>query len=146
VKAAVHQIDPSGNQGVTAETIAARIRVWKDSRLGALALRCRVLHNGHPLPDAEVKFEPETFLAPNVRTTIEKTGKDGVAAFTKLNSSQGSAATALGPGFYRIEITKRGVDIPAQYNTKTTLGLEIAMDADWTTQFDGKAIEFDLKY
>ena len=31
----------------------------------------------------------------------------------------------LSPGFYRVEITKEGDNIPAKYNTATTLGLEI---------------------
>jgi hypothetical protein len=144
VKAAIDQIDPSGNGEVTSETIAARIQAWLNSRLGRMAVHCRVVHNGHPVPNAEVKFVPERFLGPNVRAASGTTDKNGVA----IISCSGSAGQPQGaaPGFYRIEITKPGANIPAKYNTNTVLGLEIAMDAEWIAKYGNKPIEFDLKY
>jgi hypothetical protein len=48
----------------------------------------------------------------------------------------------LSPGFYRVEITKEGENIPAKYNTATTLGLEVGpLDQDVIA-----AIHFDLEY
>ena len=32
------------------------------------------------------------------------------------------------PGFYLVRITKAGVNIPAKYNTQTTLGAEVSND------------------
>src|SRR5664279_2132272 len=61
VKAAIDQIDPSGKGEVTSERRTARIRAWEQSRLGTMGVRCRVTHNGAPLPDAEVTFVPEKF-------------------------------------------------------------------------------------
>jgi hypothetical protein len=146
LKAAINQIDPSGNQGITAETIAARVWVWLDSKLGAMALRCRLLHNGRPLPNAEVKFVPEAFLGSTPRTTTASTNKDGVAEFTKTPPKLGDVRASLSPGFYRIEITKHGEEIPAKYNTNTVLGQEIAMDAEWIAKYGNQSIEFNLEY
>ncbi|MFZ1932565.1 MAG: hypothetical protein WCB27_11855 [Thermoguttaceae bacterium] len=144
VKAAINQIDPSGNGDVTSDKITARIKVWQDSKLGRMAVQRRVVHNGRPVPNAEVKFVPEKFLGPIVPTASGTTDKKGVAIMSYSRS--GREPPGVVPGFYRIEITKRGANIPAEYNTKTTLGLEIAVDADWIKKFGGKPIEFDLKY
>jgi hypothetical protein len=144
VRAAIAQIDPSGKREATSTTIAARIQTWQKSRLGRMSVSCRVTRNGHPLPDAEVKFVPEKLLGPIVPTASGTTDKDGVAIMSCSRSGQGPPGAA--PGFYRIEITKRGVNVPATYNTATVLGLEIAMDADWITKCGAKPIEFDLRY
>ena len=46
------------------------------------------------------------------------------------------------PGWYRVEITKAGENIPAKYNTHTTLGQEIALDAAGIRE----GIKFSLQY
>ena len=50
----------------------------------------------------------------------------------------------VAPGFYRVVITKPGMDIPAKYSSEsdTTLGQEVAVDAVGIH----KGIEFDLHY
>jgi hypothetical protein len=48
----------------------------------------------------------------------------------------------VAPGFYHVEVTKSGENIPAKYNSATTLGQEVAMDAQELMQ----GIKFDLKY
>jgi hypothetical protein len=144
VKAAIHQIDPSGNGAVTSETIKARIQAWRDSKLGRMFVKCRVVHNGRPVPSAEVKFVPEEFLGPIVPTASGTTDKNGVAIMSYRRVA--GEPPGVAPGFYRIEIIKRGANIPAKYNTESILGLEIAMDADWMAKCAGKPIEFDLDY
>jgi hypothetical protein len=146
VKAAINQIDRSGNGAVTSETIAARIHAWRDSKLGAMTVTCRVTHDGRPIPDAAVKFVPERFLGENVRTETGKTDAKGIAIIHPKEAAKPSYCLGLAPGFYRVEITKHGVNIPAKYNAKTILGLEIALDAKWITKRDGKPLEFDLEY
>ena len=61
LKAALSKVD-SGNEGVTAERITARIKVWQKSRLGRMSVVCTVTHNGKGFEGAEVKFVPEKFL------------------------------------------------------------------------------------
>jgi hypothetical protein len=48
----------------------------------------------------------------------------------------------VAPGFYRVEITKPGEIIPAQYNTATTLGQEVSLDNPDVQH----GVTFDLKY
>ena len=48
LKAAAASLDPDGH-GVTADMIAARIKVWQNNKIGRLRVACSVLHNGKPL-------------------------------------------------------------------------------------------------
>ena len=119
-----------GGGEVTAEMITNRIQEWQRTKAGRLPANCIVTRNGSPLEGAEVKFVPEKFLGDNMPTGSAKTEAGGTAKV----SMPGVAGTAhdpfgLPPGFYRIEITKEGMDIPAKYNTATVLGAEIAVDS-----------------
>ncbi len=138
LKAAIDQIDRSGKGEITAEKIAARIKAWQDSRLGRMSLGCRVLHNGEALAGAEVKFVPEKFLGKNLKVATGKTDANGVA----MIAAQEPGPPGVAPGFYRIEITKAGEDIPTKYNKETVFGQEVAMDAKGIQE----GITLDLKY
>ena len=37
-------------------------------------------------------------------------------------------------GWYKIRVTGDGKKIPARFNTETTLGCEVAMDANWVLE------------
>jgi hypothetical protein len=140
LKAALKQVDTNGDGKISAEEIAARIQLWKDSKLGRTTLHIPVKHNGMPLARAKVRLVPESFLGSALQPGEGITNEQGIA----IVSAQRSAGDApgLSPGFYRVEITKEGDDIPAKYNTATTLGLEVGpMDQDVIA-----AIRFDLQY
>lgn len=145
LKAAIGQIDDTGEGVVTAAKITARVKKWQDSKLGRMSLSCTVLRNGAPLSDAEVKFVPEKFLGDEIKTASGKTDKNGVAMISvpvaervegKLPDPPGVA-----PGLYRVEVTK-GSEVPAKYNTETTLGQEVALDAKGIQE----GIKFNLSY
>jgi hypothetical protein len=140
LKAALSKVDPS-NQGVTADMVTARIEAWQKSKLGRMSLSCRVTHNGQPLAGAEVNFVPEKFLGTNIQTAKGKTDTNGMAMLSVPTKGQGDPP-GVAPGFYRVEITKQGDNIPAKYNTETTLGQEVALDAKGIQE----GINFDLKY
>ena len=53
------------------------------------------------------------------------TDKLGAAVIT-IESTDPSMRPGVALGFYRVEITKAGENIPAKYNTATVLGQEIA--------------------
>ncbi len=138
VKSALAQIDSTGSGAVTADMITARIQAWQDSKLGRMSFSCRVTHNGRPLQGAEVKFVPETFLGENIQVATGKTNKNGTA----MISVPGLTPPGIAPGLYRVEITKPGSNIPAKYNTETTLGQEIALD----TQGIQEGVVFQLSF
>lgn len=140
LKAALKQINPSG-QGVTAEMITARIKTWQASQGGLMTVGCRVLHNGQPLEGAEVKFVPEKFLGKNMKTASGTTNKYG-SAVIMVETPGPSGQRGIPPGFYRVEITKPGLNIPAMYNTDTIFGQEVPIDP---RQLLG-GMNFDLKF
>jgi hypothetical protein len=140
LKAALKQVDTNGDGKISAEEIAARIKVWKDSKIGRTTLPVPVKHNGMPLVGAKVRLVPESFLGTGLQTGEGITNERGVA----IVSAQRNAGDTpgLSPGFYRVEITKEGDTIPAKYNTATTLGLEVGAANHDTIS----AIHFDLQY
>jgi hypothetical protein len=140
LKAALSKVDPA-NQGVTADMIAARIQAWKKSLVGRMSLSCRVTHNGQPLAGAEVTFVPEKFLGTKIQVATGKTDPNGMAMLS-APPEKPRDPPGVPPGFYRVEITAPGLNIPAKYNTETTLGQEVALDAKGIQE----GISFDLKF
>jgi hypothetical protein len=140
IKSALDKIDTTGEGTVTAEKLTARIQAWQKgvARIGVI---CTVLRNGEPLAHAEVKFVPEKFLGSSYPTGSGKTEDSGGADIT-VPATEKDNRPGMAPGFYRVEITKAGDNIPAQYNTATTLGQEIALD----NKAMRNGIKFDLKY
>lgn len=137
LKAAIKQVDKNNDGKISADEIDARINDWKESKLGRTVMSCIVTHNGKPLDGATVNFVPESFLGGELKTGTGTTDAGGVA-----NITQSSDPPGMSPGFYRVEITKAGEKIPAKYNTQTTLGQEVAADAQGILE----GINFDLKY
>jgi len=127
---------------ITAEEIDARIKQWKAHGTGRIAVNCRVMKSGRPLANAEVKFVPEEFLGPGLSTGTGTTDANGNAKVSQPSRGSGDPANGMSPGFYRVEITK-GNEIPAQYNTATILGQEVAVDA---IGISTGGVAFDLDY
>ncbi len=141
LKAAIGQINPSGAGEITAAKIAARIRAWQASKLARMSLSCTILHNGQPLEGAEVRFVPEKFLGDNIPTAVGKTDRNGTAALS-MPTNGPNDPPGVAPGFYRVEITKAGANIPAKYNTSTVFGQEVALDAKGIAE----GIKFNVEY
>ena len=125
LKAAVARMDTTGQGAITAEMIADRIRAWQKTMVGRMPFSCLVRRNGQPLVGAEVKFVPEKFLGSAIKEAKGTTDKLGAAVIT-IVSTDPSMRPGVALGFYRVEITKAGENIPAKYNTATVLGQEIA--------------------
>ena len=70
-----------------------------------------------------------------------KTDQNGMAMLSVPTKGPGDPP-GVAPGFYRVEITAPGMNIPAKYNTETTLGQEVALDAKGIQE----GINFDLKF
>jgi len=128
LKKSLARIDRNEDAAVTAAETTGRIRQWQDSKLGRCSLLCEVNKGGKPLVGATVKFVPEKFLGDQMQTATGVTDEDGLADVSVPISSD--EPSGLAPGLYLVEITKKGEDIPAKYNTKTILGEEIAIDVD----------------
>jgi hypothetical protein len=143
LKSNFKKIDADGDAVLTAAEIAAHIRSWQTTQAlrARTLMHCKVYRNKAPLADAEVKLVPEKFLGDKMQIVRGKTTNNGVAFLTVENSAPDDPP-GVGPGFYRVEITKAGEDIPPKYNTDTTLGLDTSMDNPLIV----KGIRFDLDY
>ena len=132
---------------ISADEIDARIKEWKEHGSGRITVSCRVFRKKggakpQPIADAEVQFVPEDFLGPGLTTGTGTTDKGGVAGIAQPSRGGDDPAIGVCPGFYSVKITK-GNEIPAKYNTETTLGVEISGDSD-ALQAGGP--KFELEY
>src|SRR5262249_36843615 len=123
LKAALPALDKNKDKGLSAGEIRARVEQY--AALGEVPVTLTVRLDGQPLAEATVAFEPEPFLGPSLKTATTTTDKEGVGGAFQV---EGASLTALPPGLYRIRITKGGVNLPARYNTQTTLGREVFPD------------------
>jgi hypothetical protein len=142
LRAALTKVDPA-NEGVTADKITARIQEWQKSKLGRMSLACTITRNGAPFEGADVRFVPEKFLGleESKWTAIGKSDQNGMVMLN-VPSTEPNIPPGVPPGFYRVEITKAGMTVPAKYNTETVLGQEAANDAKGILE----GIRFDLKF
>jgi hypothetical protein len=147
LKAGLDMLGSDAQKGVTAEQIAARIQQWIGDKVGIIPVLCNVTRNGAPLADAEVRFVPDPFLGDYLtQTGVGKTDASGIANISLPREAGSDQPRGIPPGFYRVEITKAGEKIPAQYTTATTLGQEISLDGARKHAIEGRKMLFDLKY
>jgi hypothetical protein len=128
LKAALPRLDPAKTGAVTAEMIDARVAAWRARPVGRMPMACTVLRRGQPLPGAQVKFVPEKFLGSDIETATGVTGSKGGANMAAPIRHQRGDRPGVAQGFYRVEITKPGLAIPAKYNASTILGVEVCAD------------------
>lgn len=131
LKAAIEKIDANSDGKITADEITARIKQWQESKLGLTSLSCQVRMDGKPLADATVTLIPEEFLGPEVQKATGKTDAGGVVVLSVERPPE-PGLSGVAPGLYRVEISKKDgatETVPAKYNTETTLGQEVALDA-----------------
>ncbi len=81
---------------------------------------------------------PEKFLGDGIRTATAVTDARGLALVSA--PPEKGERPGVPPGFYRVEIAKLGLAVPARYNTDTILGAEISSDDRYTP------LRFDLAF
>lgn len=133
LKAAMKNLDADGDGQINAEDIADRIRAWEEQRVGLMSITAEVTMNGQPLSGATVTLEPEPFLGDAVKTAVGETGMAGTfrPRVPKEQRPSPDSPPGIQAGFFRVKISKQqgGKEmIPAQYNSETTLGLQVAKD------------------
>jgi len=120
--------------GVTVEMIQQTIQGWLDHKVGRVGYFCNVFHNGKPFGGAKLRLVPERFLGSGFREAVgivEANGNCNVS----VPDIQPRGITV---GFYRVEITKDGEDIPVKFNKETIFGAAVSGPV-----VDGS---FNLKY
>jgi hypothetical protein len=123
LKAALPAIDRNRDKSLSASELQQRVEQYV--KLGQLSVSCTVTLDGRALAGATVTFEPEPFLGAGLKPVTTTTDKDGVSGMFQVD---GKSFATLPPGLYRIRVTKDGTNLPARFNTQTTLGREVYAD------------------
>ena len=120
---------------MSADEIAARLQTLHDSKVGLMSSAVQVTLNGKPLAKATVTLIPEAFLGSAFKraTAVSDTGGN------VMLQTEGAKIEGVAPGLYRVEISlldSSGREtLLTKYNTKTTLGCEIAPDLKGALEF-----------
>jgi hypothetical protein len=126
LKSSLEVIDTNKDGRITADEIAARITQYKEDKAALFGLSGHVTLDGRPLEGATVTLMPEKFMGTGVKPARCVSDAKGECAFVVEGHEFKSVAN---PGVYRIEVSKKDSggqeSIPARYNAKTTLGVEI---------------------
>ena len=141
LKAAFPRADKDEDKKISPEELADRIRYYKQAGVTVISGAVRIKFRGQPLEEAEITFEPESFLGDAFQTCSATTDYDGMASVNGSNAE----FPGLYLGFYRVRISKEvnGKElIPKKYNVNSKMGYE-ACDDD-PSQF-ADVIAFELK-
>ena len=123
------------DNAISAEEIDARIRQWRESKVGLMQVACHVQLDGMPLANAKVVFDPEPFLGSVLKQATGQTTQDGTAVMSLAKEHlPNPSGTGVACGWYKIRVTCDQKQIPARYNSDTTLGCEVAIDAVWASE------------
>jgi hypothetical protein len=124
LKSALPAIDRNKDRAVSADELQQRAERY--AAAAGVPVACTVTLDGRPLTDATVTFEPEPFMGPGLKAATGKTDATGTIGSFEVD---GQAFADLSPGLYRIRVTKDGTNIPARYNTQSTLGREVIIES-----------------
>lgn len=130
LKATLKRADKNADGQISADEISERIAAWQKSKLALTRSIVTVRRDDRPLAGATVKFVPEPFLGPSLKTATGTTDGSGMASM-QISSDPDERGVQL--GYYRIEVSKPAADgkeqIPVRFNSETELGAEIIGDA-----------------
>ena len=133
LKAALARFDANQDGGISAAEIGERIKAWKAMKTGLASVRCQVMLDGKPLSGATVDFVPEPFLGDHVKPARGPVNQFGDVAPPVSDADKPDQKLPGGVhfGLYTVKIVKPtdGKEtVPARYNGKSTLGLEVSYD------------------
>jgi hypothetical protein len=144
IKSALNKYDTNGDKQVSAEEIKSRIESWQIVPVASMPISCTVRLGRQPLANATIVLEPEKPFAGQLKRAIGKTDRGGFAQFSiQLDEESERSLNGVQCGLYKVRITAPlggGRELPAKYNAKTKLGLEVAPDA----AFMRSGLRFDL--
>ncbi len=136
--------DQDGDQRVSAGEIAGRVNRWIAANTGLVQFSFSVTWNGSPLQGAHVELTPEDFfeslLLPGSGTT-DASGTVTVSIASDQLPETHRHFPVMKPGIYKVRVTHPQLQIPARYNTRTTLGCEVSSETGNPTS----RIRFELQ-
>lgn len=133
IASGMEYIDTDGDGQVS----EAELRTILDSIAGGVGrtvFSCQVTLDGRPLSGATLTFTPESFMQDSILPAVGTTDANGMANVAnepdQLPADQKDLTGTIQPGFYMVEVTHPQIDLPARYNTASTLGQVIAQETN----------------
>lgn len=133
-RSAMKRMDRNSDGKLSSDEVLERIAFV--SRYTPLSLAVLVILDGTVLPGATVTLVPEKFMGTACKPFTVTTESGGIGLFKHVDGKQGLVPL----GYYRVEVSKKNATgqelIPEKYNTKTTLGQEVAPDVEGRGEFN----------
>jgi len=127
--AEIGEYDANGDKQISKEELLNRIVQMYERKIAFTPADCVVTLDGKPLEGATVKYVPEAYLGEGTTSPAEGvTNSEGFADLSmaqELLPKEANGRPLMRVGLYRVEITHPSENIPAKYNTETTLGFEL---------------------
>jgi len=119
--------DTNQDKAVDEEELRTHLGHLLRNGTGATQLACSVIYQGKPLSGAKVVLEPEPYLGNDIQSAEGVTSGYG-AADVGMPPEKAPAALKnmklIQYGTFKVRITHPTINIPAKYNTETTIGYE----------------------
>jgi hypothetical protein len=130
-------IDSNSDGKFSHDELVGRFQFYVDRRIGLTSKSMQFIYKGRPLARAEVRLVPEFFLTDLLEPATGTTDDGGLVL---LDIPSNDLRTPLiRPGYYRVEIAK----LPAEYNTATTVGVEVSPASDDASTYGPIVIRLD---
>jgi hypothetical protein len=124
--AGAKHIDQDGDGTLSADELQARFEKFEAAGVAVRTPSYVLIYRGQPLAEAEVKFIPEPFLEDVIEPAHGKSEADG----SVVPAGPVKGVVGMRPGYYRVEVTSPHVELPAKFNSATTLGVEVSLPMD----------------
>lgn len=119
--------DTNHDKAVDQEELQSHLAHLLRNGTGATQLACNIVYQGQPLSGAKVVLEPESYLGTDIQAAEGVTSNYG-AAEVGMPADKAPAALKnmklIQYGTFKVRVTHPTINIPAKYNTDTTLGYE----------------------
>lgn len=124
---AAPRIDADRDGRLSGGELATQFEKYRDLRVGLRTPAFRLTYKGRPVPDAEVRFVPEPFLAGLIEPASATTDVDGLF----YPQSEGQDVPGVRLGYYRVLVTSPKLKIPAKYaGAESPLGAHVSLAED----------------
>jgi hypothetical protein len=129
--ACMKSYDANKDGQLAADEIVSNLSRVFNGKLALMGATCRVTRNGKPLDGAIVYFVPLPGLEDElpVAGAVTRNGAGTLSIRPEdLPKNSPKVKDLMRPGLYFVEVTHPTIQIPEQYNVKTTFGQEVTPD------------------
>jgi len=123
----IGRYDANRDKMIDGEEFRTHLENLLKNGTGATQLACNVSYKGQPLAGATVVLEPEPYLGTEIQAAEGVTTNAGIADVGMPPEKSPAALRSMKLiqyGTFKVRITHPTINLPAKYNTETTLGYE----------------------